>query len=181
MARTKETELRRWRSGLDNVRAALSHTRRRPQDRLVLSMRRLVRWNPVAKSGISLIPDAGNGLFARSPLKAGDLIDTYEGDPVYTQVSGVCDGSYSHVVRLPGSIFGVDGLTRVTDRDADGNLKNRWGLAALANSQPRRLCNARFVFVATTEEPTFMLPVLVAKRDIQAGEEVYVYYGVKDY
>lgn len=146
----------------------------------------------------SSIAEAGDGLYALRDFEAGEVITTYTGQVVpYKEARMRRDsGEGSHLRSLITMYYAIDG-----NRDENGNyLTNKRtqlfgkGVAQMVNHADEEFANARFDFVDSdvnkrridewlrgnytmTPLPTERTVVLIAKRDIEAGEEIFVNYG----
>ena len=142
----------------------------------------------------TLGPDAGLGLFAGRPIRQHEVISSYYGPTVYReQLPAGFDTSY--VMRLPNSggalINGKPYADAIRANKAnptangryvppDGAAEWHFGAAAMAND-PRdaKRNNASLRYVKpqggskALRDLALVRPVLVATRDIEAGEEIF--------
>ena len=109
--------------------------------------------------GKSWVMNAGFGLFASNNIKHGEIICVYRGE-VLTTVEALRKTDKSYLMRLGEQCY-VDALD---DLDC---------VARYINDCRNPLCyNATF-----DKCPTEQIARVVAIRDIDAGEEIYVDYG----
>jgi SET domain len=117
----------------------------------------------------SKIPKAGFGLFPRKNFKEGNVITIYEGHLVGTNeriVNGTTTGT--HILQL---------LHKTKYNDGHRIPVAGCGCAQFVNEPPAGVDpNATFVKV-NMDKHTIPYAVLVAKRDIKKGEEIYASYG----
>lgn len=125
--------------------------------------------NPKVEVRQSTIPEAGNGLFAREPVRAGTTIGQYTGE--------VIDRSEAMARSEEGaerSHFLFDlGNGKYLDGKAFTN-EMRW-----ANHKPFDLANALVVKAKPLKRPRGGGPriFLKAKEDIRTGQEIFFDYG----
>lgn len=118
----------------------------------------------------STIEGAGNGLFAKSSIPKGEVVCYYSGfRHHYQSQKRLKDRAY--VLKLQN---GWPKFDRKNDGFVDA-LPTRNVLARFIND-PRNeeKCNAKFEHI---QEPGIWYCPVVAQRDIEAGEEVFISYG----
>ena len=167
-----------------------------PDEKGTLADQRVV----VKPSGLG--PASGLGLFAGCAIGHGQVVTSYYGTLVYREQLGP-ETDTSYIVRVPNSggalVDGKPFADAIRANPANPNpARDRegvhtplpgapeWslGAGAMANDpRDRQLTNAKLDFVKPKEGPqavrdlAIMRPVLVATRDIAAGEEIFWSYG----
>jgi SET domain-containing protein len=126
----------------------------------------------------STIPDSGNGLFVTKDFKKNDWITFYDGKEITREEAQSLKerGEQSHVRSLDINRTAIDGL-RIPEYGRGG--------ASFANHKEGEHANSAFrkEWIEKKKKgitKTGNVIILVAKRDIKKGEEVFVDYG-KDY
>lgn len=127
----------------------------------------------VRRSGL---PDAGNGLFATRDFRRHELVTEYQG--VELPASSIRElvteqgwARASHTISLRGPTV-LDGL-----KDPKAAV-GRGGASFANDARCPALTNAAFSWrAASRSEPHKSRVFLRAKRDIAAGEEIFVSYG----
>jgi hypothetical protein len=118
---------------------------------------------------VSGILGAGNGLFTTHAFERNSLLTYYGGNQMSVDAMeclGLSDEYRNYVLVAPNKVGG-----KVYDAQIFFALANEMG--RWPNSDRERV-NARFQFVEGTDAP-----VIVASRDLQAGEEVLLDYGTQ--
>ena len=116
--------------------------------------------------GPSSIPDSGNGLFAKEPLKKGTVVTWYEG----TAMS--CPRA-NRECHSPSFLATINHDTVI-----DGNRVPTPGQGAAQFANHSYKPNAEFVRYQNPAGKEFL--VLKTKRDVAPGEELFINYG-RDY
>ena len=142
----------------------------------------------VKKSGIN---NAGNGVFATIDIKKGEYVCFYDGTPINPE--DINEHNFTNVLQNgpEGALLGrptvanVEGTGqfindsrafKMTDSD-----RNRLGFFTVGNQQTELRKDAymqqsfEYANVAFSNTETYNL---VAKRDISAGEELFMHYGL---
>jgi len=134
----------------------------------------------------STIEGAGQGLFACVPIARGEMV-TFKGGVIADgdTVKQAREGESTHAVVVKPRAYGlvIDGhsMAQVGPKAVDG-------LGALANESLQRSGqNAQTVWVALPQRPSLVcdiqarisMPMIQARRDIAAGEEIFICYGQK--
>ncbi|HQO04213.1 MAG TPA: SET domain-containing protein-lysine N-methyltransferase [Spirochaetota bacterium] len=117
----------------------------------------------------SNIPNAGKGVFATIPIPDGAVLGHYSGHYITrAQHQDLCRRNKWHYVMrlLDCAARHTGGYTRIDGRD--GNVFTR------INHAPAEFRNVKFKKIC--EDPYVLI---IAIKDIHAGEELYVDYGPK--
>lgn len=117
----------------------------------------------------SNIPHAGNGVFATVPIPEGAVLGHYSGHYITrAQHQDLCRRNKWHYVMrlLDCAAQHTGGYTRIDGRD--GNVFTR------INHAPADFRNVRFKKIC--EDPYVLI---IATKNIHAGEELYIDYGPK--
>jgi hypothetical protein len=155
-------------------------------------------WGTIANRKLTvgdsfLAEDAGRGLFAGQPFRKHDLITIYGGELIHKSEAKSRDPTF--ILHIKDSDWVVDGAAvamgfeRVAPRwdephqpKQHADVSNA-GLGALGNQGGKRKedNNAKFEYVPLSNDKSLShlprVPVIVATRDIEEGEEIMYPYG----
>ncbi|KAG9399879.1 hypothetical protein AC1031_011300 [Aphanomyces cochlioides] len=109
----------------------------------------------------STIPDSGNGVFTTEDLKTGDIITEYSGEVVKFQ-KWPSDRSVEYAVQMTKKNHWIDGVKEATIGQGLGSILKRPNRPKRPNCQFVQYCGHIYV---------------EAKKNIKAGEELFVAYG----
>jgi hypothetical protein len=114
----------------------------------------------------SQISGGGNGLFTTIPIKPGRIIAKYFGELISNS-----EATYRASQGKNGHFIRIDELNVLDCYDTDGYAKYANDAESFTN--PTNFKNNAVL----TRVPGSIVPVLVSKRQIYPGEEIFVGYG----